>query len=124
MSATSTSTVTGKLTYFQYPVDGSKPYYTINLDSKTGARDKNWVEEPHHVELENMRETAKEHTLDSSGFLFGKQPSTHTSFDTDEEITREYYPEVSELVKKITGASRVHPFDHSKCSERLSGLRI
>ena len=37
----------------------------------------------------------------------------HTSFENDEEVEREYYPEPIELVKELTGASRVVPFDHS-----------
>ena len=35
----------------------------------------------------------------------------------DAEIEKEYYPESEELIKKVTGASRVVFFDHSELHE-------
>ena len=108
------NTVTTELIYFSPPTDGSKPYTNINADSTTGERGQNWTLEPHDIEIENLRGKEDTVSLDTTGFYYGKHAASHTSFTNDEEIEREYYPESIELVKKITGASRIVPFDHSK----------
>jgi len=107
------STVPAELIYFLPPPDGSRPYTYINADPKTGVRQQNWVREPHVVDVENVR--GKEHTftLDSAGFMYSRNQQKYTSFANDEEIEKYYYPESIELVKKITGASRIVPFDHT-----------
>ena len=109
----SSSTVVANLNYFSPPANGDKPYVSINADS-TGVRPQNWVREPHDIEIENVRGKEGEFSLDTSGFQYFRHPQKYTSFSSDEEIAREYYPESIELVKKLTGASRIQPFDHSK----------
>jgi len=52
-------------------------------------------------------------TLDTAGFQYFKHTSKHTSFANDEEIYQEYYPESIDLIKSLTGASRVVLFDHT-----------
>lgn len=111
----SSSTVVANLNYFSPPANGEKPYVGINADS-TGVRPQNWVREPHDIEIENVRGKEGEFSLDTSGFQYFRHPQKYTSFSNDEEIIREYYPESIELVKKLTGASRIQPFDHSKHS--------
>ena len=64
--------------------------------------------------IENVRGKEDQYTLDTAGFQFYKSPAKHTSFSNDQEIQDEYYPESIELLKKLTGASRVVIFDHSK----------
>ncbi|KAI0081280.1 hypothetical protein K474DRAFT_1688750 [Panus rudis PR-1116 ss-1] len=106
-------TVKSTLIYFAPPDDGSKPFTHINADPVTGERHRNWHFDPHEIDIENLR--GKEHTvsLDTTGFHYGKEAAKHTSFANDEEVEREYYPESIELVKRITGASRIVPFDHT-----------
>lgn len=107
-------TVNASLIYFAPPADGSKPYTYVNADPTTGQRKRNWLEEPHDdVPIENIRGKEDSVTLDTAGFQYGRSVQKYTAFTDDEEIKREYYPESIELVKKITGASRVVPFDHS-----------
>lgn len=113
----SSSTVTADLVYFQLPADGSKPYTDINADPATGVRAQNWTKEHHDIDIENIRGKEDSVTLDTAGFQFFKGAPGHTAFVNDEDIEREYYPESIELVKKLTGASRVVPFDHSESSE-------
>ena len=109
-----TDTVETKLYYFVPPADGSKPYNTINIDPNTGLRERNFGQEEHVHLVENVR--GKEHTvsLDSTGFAFFHAPSKHKAFDNDAEIEAEYYPESIDLIKKLTGATRVVLFDHSE----------
>ncbi|KAH9067008.1 hypothetical protein EDB83DRAFT_2551704 [Lactarius deliciosus] len=100
------------LRYFTPPADGSKAWSNINADPTTGERVSNWEHTAHAVKVENLRGYA-EATLDKNGFQFFHHPAEHTSFANDEEITREYYPESIELIRQLTGASRVVLFDHT-----------
>jgi hypothetical protein len=102
------------LRYFTPPADGSKAWTNLNIDPTTGEPTSNWEHEPHAVKVENLRGRT-DGTLDKNGFQFFHHPPKHTSFATDEEIEREYYPESIELLKQLTGASRVVLFDHSEC---------
>ena len=93
---------------------GSKPYTHINADPNTGVRQQNWIREKHtDIAIENLRGKEDTVTLDTAGFQYFRQPVGYTAFANDEETEKEYYPESIELVKKITGASRIVPFDHS-----------
>ncbi|KAH9024066.1 hypothetical protein EDB85DRAFT_292773 [Lactarius pseudohatsudake] len=100
------------LRYFTPPTDGSKAWANINPDPTTGERASNWEYTARDVKVENLRGRA-EVTLDKNGFQFFHHPAKHTSFANDEEILREYYPESIELLKQLTGASRVVLFDHT-----------
>ncbi|KAI0055917.1 hypothetical protein BV25DRAFT_1981241 [Artomyces pyxidatus] len=112
MSSEPLSTET-TLQYFTPPADGSKAYNTINADPVTGKRETNWKHTPHTVSIENLRGRESEASLDTTGFQFFHHPAKHTSFANDEEVEREYYPESIELIKELTGASRVVLFDHT-----------
>lgn len=109
------STVSAELSYFSPPPDGSPPFTYINADAKTGQHAKNWVPEAHTVEIENVRGKEVNYTLDTAGFQYHTKPSKHVTFVDDEEIRAEYYPESVELIKEVTGASKVVLFDHSMC---------
>jgi len=105
--------VSAKLIYFSPPPDGSRPYTNINSDPSTGERDKNWVQEEHTVEIEDLRGKEDSVTLDTAGFQFAKKAAKHKSFTNDEDIKKEYYPESIELIRELTGASKVVLFDHT-----------
>ena len=117
---TISNTVTAELGYFSPPPDGSKPWIEINADITTGERRKNYEEAPHQLEIENIRGNEDSVSLDTTGFTYYRRPQKYTSFSDDAEIEKEYYPESIELVKQLTGASRVVPFDHSTSSAALS----
>ncbi|KAI5117235.1 hypothetical protein M0805_009272 [Coniferiporia weirii] len=101
-------TVKASLVYFVPPADGSKPYQYM-----TGDRERNYIHEEYETDIENVRGREDSVSLDTAGFLFVRAEAKHKSFASDEEIEREYYPESIELLKKLTGASRVVLFDHT-----------
>jgi hypothetical protein len=110
----STPTVQAILNYFTEPVDGSKPYGYINApDPASGQKQRNWEYNEKTVEIENLRGNESSVSLDTSGFQFGTHPAKHTAFTDDKLIEEEYYPESIELIKSVTGASRVVLFDHT-----------
>jgi hypothetical protein len=65
------------------------------------------------VVIENLRGKEDSVSLDSAGFQLYHHPSRHKDFTSDAEIKREFYPECVELIKQLTGASKVVLFDHS-----------
>lgn len=65
-------------------------------------------------------------TLDRNGFELRTHASAVTDFGNDDIIRSTYYPEVDQLVKDVTGASRVLVFDHNvrlDSNDRPSGIR-
>jgi hypothetical protein len=55
----------------------------------------------------------KKTSLDENGFVFVEHPTTVRDFFDAEELKRVYYPEVSALIAKTSGAKRVQVFDHT-----------
>ncbi|KAF9806708.1 hypothetical protein IEO21_08566 [Rhodonia placenta] len=94
-----------------FGVHGSPPYTLINADA--AGRTGNWVPEPHDVEIHDVREHEAAFTLDTAGFQFFVGAPDHTSFTDDADIRAKYYPESIALLKLLTGAHRVVPFDHT-----------
>jgi hypothetical protein len=105
--------VSANLRYFTPPADGSKPWTNVNADPATGERGRNWKETVHKIEVEDLRGSESTASLDTNGFRFFRYPAKHTAFTDDAAIEREYYAESIELIKQLTGASRVVIFDHS-----------
>ncbi|PCH43517.1 hypothetical protein WOLCODRAFT_144548 [Wolfiporia cocos MD-104 SS10] len=107
------STVTTELVYYLPPLDGSAPYNDISAGPASGQPQRNWREDRHQVEIENIRGKEDSVTLDTAGFQFFRRAATHKAFTNDAEVEREYYPESIELIKELTGASRAVIFDHT-----------
>ncbi|PPQ70940.1 hypothetical protein CVT25_013289 [Psilocybe cyanescens] len=107
---TSLASVTTTLSYFTPPSGGERAYQKALVDPVTGERtaEKNFdSEERRDIAIENVRGREDTVSLDKTGFQYFHHTSKHTSFANDEEIKAEYYPESIELIKKLTGATRV-----------------
>ncbi|KAI0743493.1 hypothetical protein C8Q80DRAFT_1181503 [Daedaleopsis nitida] len=115
MTASNPSTVTATLNYFAPPEDGSVPYGYIpdTPDPATGEQRRNWGENPHTVQIENLRGKEDTVSLDTAGFQFLRRPAQHKTFENDAVVEKEYYPESIELIKEATGATRAVIFDHT-----------
>ena len=108
------SSTKAKLDYPVPPPNGERAYTHINRGSKTSDYKENYEHVLKEVVIENLRGMEDSATLDTTGFQLFHLPAKYTSFATDEDIYQEYYPESIELLKELTGASRVVLFDHSK----------
>jgi hypothetical protein len=69
--------------------------------------------DPHRVTMHNARPRLQQFDLDVDGFRFVDHPTKMKDFFDADEIKRVYYPEIVELVKAESGASRVVVFDHT-----------
>jgi hypothetical protein len=91
---------------------GEKPFtYTGgagSLDKRSGGG-----VDQRHVTLRNGRLVAADFALDRDGFRFVRHDTKVKDFFDGAELRRVYYPEMEELVKTETGATRVVVFDHT-----------
>ncbi|KAJ4368570.1 hypothetical protein N0V86_009477 [Didymella sp. IMI 355093] len=64
--------------------------------------------------IHDVRQHHREFDLDTNGFTFTKlelKPRVNSS-STEEEIRQDYYPELEELAKNLTGATTAFVFNH------------
>ena len=74
---------------------------------RTGKREK------HTMAIRDGRRSRDEFSLETHGFEFIYHPTAVKDFFDHDEIRSVYYPEIEELLKQRTGASRVVIFDHT-----------
>ncbi|KAJ6555113.1 hypothetical protein DFH09DRAFT_1165523, partial [Mycena vulgaris] len=110
MSTVIPPSTSASLNFYVPPKDGTRAYLNTTT-SVAGVPDQNFTLEAHDVEIQNLRGNESAATLDTTRFQIYKHPAKHTAFTSDAEI--EYYPESIELIKRLTGASRVVLFDHT-----------
>lgn len=97
------------------PANGEQAFVKIQVDPATGEFINNYSKKDEDVVIENVRGKEDTVSLDTTGFAFYKHKTklTPKEFLDDNIVRSEYYPESVELLKKLTGASRVEIFDHS-----------
>jgi hypothetical protein len=71
------------------------------------------TEQIQQVEILDGRKSGKPFSLDGNGFVFVEHKTAVKDFFDKGELEAVYYPEVSALIKKISGAMRVRVFDHT-----------
>ena len=69
--------------------------------------------ESREVPIRDARPFAAELSLDREGFELRRQDSAVKNFYDEGELRRVYYPEVLDLVREATGATRAQVFDHT-----------
>lgn len=101
--------VTTILNYWDDPGDGSKPTpIVIGKGRITNER----PHLPHSVLVSDISGDEDQYTLDSHGFQYCRSESKEKDFVDEDEIKNDYYPECAQLLKDVTGASRIHIFNH------------
>ncbi|KAH6839711.1 hypothetical protein B0T12DRAFT_364855 [Alternaria alternata] len=95
--------------YYKDPGDGTE--HAPSLAGKRATFNQPSVDLEHVVT--DITGSANNYTLDSHGFQLFAHASEERDFLDDGRIKAIYYPEVEKLVHAITGASRVHIFDHT-----------
>jgi len=104
--------VTAALTYL---VDtGVKPVTYPSVAGGDGVSRWAGRQEEHLVAIHDGRAAAEPFDLDRQGFALVRHDTAVTDFYDDAEIETVYEAEVENLVKAVTGASRVVVFDHTR----------
>jgi hypothetical protein len=98
-----------QLNYFKPNEDGSPPHPTYVDRPETYER----PFESHQVTVKDVRGSEDKFTLDQNGFQFHKHVAQEKDFLDDAQIKDVYYKETEQLLKDVTGASRIFIFDHT-----------
>jgi hypothetical protein len=97
------------LNYWDDPGDGSKPTpIYIGKGRITNER----PHLAHDVVVTDVSGDETKYTLDSHGFQYCPHKSIEQDYLDEHQIQNVYYEECRKLIKDITGASRVHIFNH------------
>jgi hypothetical protein len=104
------SWVNGDLNYLAPTTDRPRTY---TYEPPTGMPRTTVVNEPHRVQINDARPIVANASLDEEGFRLVHHQTAVRDFYDDEEVKRVYYPEAEELLKRVTGAERIHIFDHT-----------
>jgi hypothetical protein len=86
---------------------------TYAYDPPTGVARTTVVNDPREVVISDARPLSSKMSLDGEGVALVRHNSAVRNFYNDEEVKRVYYPEAERLLAELTGADRVHIFDHT-----------
>ncbi|USW56072.1 Putative hydroxylase/desaturase AsaB [Septoria linicola] len=103
-----TSVVKTTLNYFLELENGGGQAYCLGT---VGEKRRKYQEA--EVNVNDIRGHEQDFHLDGNGFQFLNAPCTEKTFDDDERIKESYYPEVIDLIKRVTGATLVKPRAHT-----------
>ncbi len=96
-----------------YTVPGGEPLVNETFGPNNIRRKTSGAQHVHEVEVRDGRPLAPTLSLDRNGFVFvGHQTAVRDFFDAN-ELKSVYYAEVATLVEQLSGAKRVHVFDHT-----------
>tara|TARA_A100001037_G_scaffold297748_1_gene320229 strand:+ start:1644 stop:2501 length:858 start_codon:yes stop_codon:yes gene_type:complete len=97
---------------FTYVVnDGRRP---VARNNEQGRIDyENVILEEHEVPIHNARPNQTSFSLEQNGFQLLKHVSAVSDFRDETQLNTVYHPEMEALIKSVTGAARVHVFDHT-----------
>lgn len=102
--------VTGAFNYTRR--DGKMPeVFFFDPPADTTIRDPG--DDPHAMSVRNGWDKATQYHLDVNGFSLEAFSPAYSDWSDDAAIRADFYPEVVDLVKRSTGASRVLVFDHT-----------
>ncbi|KAH8203873.1 hypothetical protein TruAng_001937 [Truncatella angustata] len=101
--------VATELNYWDDPGDGSRPTpIYIGKGHITNER----PHRPHRFVVSDVSGDEDRYTLDGHGFQYIRHESKEKDFVDEQRIRAEYYPECAQALQDVTGASRIHVFNH------------
>jgi hypothetical protein len=109
-AAAAPASVEGSLNFAERSAEKA---YTYTFKPPEGVRGSNIVVESQTVTLENARALAGGLDVDVQGFQIVNHHTAVRDFWDEAQTLALGHPEVAELVKAVTGASRVVVFDHT-----------
>ncbi len=101
--------VQGSLNYIEDSTE--KPVYYA-YEPPPGVPRQTGRFEPKSVAIGKARPLLQELSLDKQGFELVRHETSVNDFYDREEVQRVYYPEIENLLKRATGASKIVVFDH------------
>ncbi|OUL19688.1 CmcJ/NvfI family oxidoreductase [Nostoc sp. 106C] len=123
------SQVIDKSTFQDLPYVEANLNYLVPMDQKpvnytyeppSGTPRSNTAYEIHKLRIYNARFISKDILLDQEGFAFTEHNTNVQNFYDEDEVTQVYYPEAEQLLKDVTGATKVVIFDRTLRNADLS----
>jgi hypothetical protein len=105
-----TAPVLAELNFYDPPATNEKPH---NYMYTTDGPQRNFGDITKVVAINDIRGHENEYSLDKNGFQIVKFSPTEREFVDEEKIKTQYYKEIEDLLKKVTGAYKVVIFDHT-----------
>lgn len=96
-----------------YTIDTGEKLVNETFGPKNIRRRRTGADDKKPMTVRNGRLLADTFSLDVQGFIFVEHKTTVADFFDAEQLKTVYYPEIEELIKKTSGASRVVIFDHT-----------
>jgi hypothetical protein len=96
-----------------YYVDDGTPPSSETGDELNPMRKYIGTYKPPTMPVRNARPERDRFTLEENGFVFVDHKTKVKNFLDPEEMKSVYYKETEELIKSLSGATRVHVFDHT-----------
>lgn len=101
--------VSTTLYYYNDPGGGSPPMPVVVGRNKV-TNERPMI--PCPMVVHDITGEEQKYKLDSHGFQLCRHKSSESTFQDEERIKTHYYAELQQLLKDITGASRVYIFEH------------
>ena len=118
-STSQTASLTAVQTALNYLTDVTDKPYTYMYTPPAGTPIRTGEYAPRPMTIYDGRALRDQLTLDQNGFMLTSHETTVTNFYDEKEVRTVYYPEVAELVKQVTGATKVIVFDHNvRCAPK------
>ncbi|HYC45861.1 MAG TPA: CmcJ/NvfI family oxidoreductase [Burkholderiales bacterium] len=96
-----------------YTVDTGEKLVNETFGPNNIRRRKTGAQDMHPMAIRDGRECIGDLSIERNGFVLVEHKTAMKDFFDAEELKRVYYPEVIELIKQQSGASRVVVFDHT-----------
>jgi hypothetical protein len=115
MSATTTGLAEADAVWatLNYVAPTAERLRTYTYDPPAGEPRSNVVPDPREVPIRDLRPIAEQVSLDEHGFAVLRHRSSVSGYEDEAEIRAVVYPEAARLLREVTGADRVHVFDHT-----------
>ena len=96
-----------------YTIETGEPLVNETFGPNNIRRRRTGTHDSQRVSVHNGRLLAGQLSLDEQGFVFVEHKTKVLDFFDRSQLESVYYPEVEQLIKKTSGASRVVIFDHT-----------
>ncbi|WGF90898.1 CmcJ/NvfI family oxidoreductase [Marinivivus vitaminiproducens] len=106
----------------QFALHTTEKPYTYAGDPPGGVPKSRGEHRSHKVRVENARPIADRLSVDVQGFAVVHRPTTVANLFDEAQTLALGHPETADLVKEVTGASRVVVFDHTVRRRTEGGL--
>ncbi len=111
---TRTQTIAGDLpAKISYMLPMAHKPFRYLCTTPPGELELNWKLGDASVTMHDGRARLATLSLDRQGFTMMQAPSAVTDFYDAGQVTRDYYPEVEQLVRNVTGAQKIVVFDYN-----------